>query len=157
MKKIYWSKLCYNGGMKKKIMFLLVGIMMFMGAMVPRAAFAAQCGNGVTIFGLDPWYAALECDGNGEIANSNFQGDQLKTTILNVIGVVVKDLLFVAGFGAVGFVMYGGFLMITSAGNPSGVEKAKKTISGAIIGLIIAVLAYAIVTAIMNVVTAGEV
>lgn len=109
-----------------------------------------------TVFGLDPWYAALTCDGNGEISQSNFQGDNLtKNTIPAIVGIVVKDLMFVAGFVAVGFVMYGGFLMVTSAGNPSAVEKAKKTISGALIGLVISILAYAIATTVMKVVV-GE-
>ena len=122
------------------------------GAMFPQLAFADK-GNGTAIFGMDPWYSALECDGNGEIAQSNFQGDSLVSTILAVVAVVVKDALFLAGFIAVGFVMYGGFLMITSAGNPSGVEKAKKTISGAIIGLIISILAYSIATFVLSMTT----
>jgi hypothetical protein len=77
----------------------------------------------------------------------------LAETIGKIVAVVVKDALFLAGFVAVGFVMYGGFLMVTSSGNPSSVEKAKKTISGSIIGLIISILAYAIATAVLSLTT----
>ncbi len=125
---------------------------MLVGAMTPRMVFADNCAN-TTIFGMDAWYSVLECDAKGEIAQSNFQGDNLTTTILKVIAVVVKDALFLAGFIAVGFVMYGGFLMVTSSGNPGNVEKAKKTISGSIIGLVISILAYAIATTVLSLTT----
>ena len=153
--------------MKRKLLILLMGIMVIAGAMMPNAAFALaaadsggggggnSCNSDVNFFGLDPWWAALERDSKCEISQSNFQGDNLKGTIARIVGVVVKDLMFVAGFVAVGFVAYGGFLMVTSAGNPGAVEKAKKTISGALIGLVIAILAYAIVMTVMKVVT-GE-
>lgn len=125
--------------------------MILVGAMVPRMAFADNCAN-TTLFGMDAWYSVLECE-NGEIAQSNFQGNKLAETIGKIVAVVVKDALFLAGFVAVGFVMYGGFLMVTSSGNPSSVEKAKKTISGSIIGLIISILAYAIATAVLSLTT----
>lgn len=163
--------------MKKKFLTLIVGIMMVIGAMAPSSAVlalneagtgggnnsssnssnrsAGDCSGGVTVFGLDPWWKALDRNGC-EILQSNFEGDKLTGTVIKIVAVVVKDLMFVAGFLAVGFVMYGGFLMVTSAGNPGAVEKAKKTISGSIIGLVIAILAYAIVTTVLGVVVNGD-
>lgn len=128
---------------------------MVAGAMAPQATFAATCGNGVTFLGMDPWYAALECDSEGNVAQSNFSTDadgnsRLPGTIVNIIVVIVKDLMFIGGLLAVVLIMYGGFLMVTSAGSPGAVEKAKKTISGAIVGLIIAILAYAIATTVLS-------
>lgn len=141
--------------MRKKFLIILAGIMMVLGAVVPKAAFAEKCGN-PAIFGLESWYSRLECtkvNGKLEVSQSNFsEGTLTSKTIPAIVAVVVKDLMFVAGFVAVGFVMYGGFLMVTSAGNPSAVEKAKKTISGALIGLVISILAYAIATTILEVV-----
>ena len=140
---------------------------MIMCALMPMSVSADEGGGGgssgsscgsVTFFGLDPWYSALTCNASGEIDQSNFQGSTLTTsTIPKIIGVVVKDALFLAGFVAVGFVMYGGFLMVTSSGNPTAVVKAKKTISNALIGLVISILATAIATAVMNVVTKGSI
>ena len=123
---------------------------MMVGAMVPQATFAATCGNGVKFLGMDPWYAGLECDSSGNISQENFKSDKMAGTVVTIIVTVVKDLMFIGGILAVVLIMYGGFLMITSAGNPGAVEKAKKTISGAIIGLIIAILAYAIATAVLK-------
>ena len=139
--------------MRKKIFAFIAGILMLTGAGVPVATYAEQC-SGVAFFGLDPWYAALDCDG-GEISQSNFGKDQITTTVMRIIGVVVKDLMFFAGIAAVALVMYGGFLMVTSAGDPGAVAKAKKTITGAIIGLVIAILAYAIATTVLRLTTGG--
>lgn len=128
---------------------------MLVGAATPAFAYADSCKtDGASFFGLDPWYATLECNGK-EISQSNFEAGKMKDTILKIVTTVVKDLLFVAGFIAVGLIMYGGFLMVTSAGNPSAVEKAKKTISGSITGLIISVLAYAIATFVLKVALGG--
>ena len=135
--------------MKKRILSILAGILMMAGAAFPQMAFAGRCANS-KFFGMDAWYSLLECSNNGEIAQSNFQEGKLGSTIVNIVTVVVKDALFIAGFVAVGFVAYGGFLMVTSSGNPSAVEKAKKTITGAIIGLVISILAYAIVAFIVG-------
>ena len=126
---------------------------MMTGAVVPAQAFAAgTCANGVTFFGLDPWYAALDCE-DGEISQSNFESGQITSTVGRVIGVVVKDLLFFAGLAAVILIMYGGFQFVTSAGNSGAVEKAKKTITSALIGLAIATLAYAIATFVVKLTT----
>ncbi|MBR3320143.1 hypothetical protein IKG20_02455 [Candidatus Saccharibacteria bacterium] len=141
--------------MKKKFLRIIAGMIMIVGAMFPAQAFAGSCG-GVSLFGLDSWYAELECDG-GEISESNFKSSNLTGTVIKIIGTIVKDLMFVAGILAVGLMMYGGFLMITSAGSPAAVEKAKKTISGSIIGLVIAIVAYAIVTAVFKLTSTGSI
>lgn len=126
---------------------------MMTGAAAPVAAFAEDnnCAS-VKFFGLDSWYSALTCT-NGEIDQSNFASEQLPGTVAKIIGVVVKDLLFFAGIGAVVLMMYGGFLFVTSQGSPGAVEKAKKTISGAIVGLVISLLAYAIATFVIKLTT----
>ena len=131
----------------------MMGMLMLAGAMKPTETFAAACGSGVKLLGMDPWYAGLTCDGNGDISQDNFKKENLSGTVVTIIATVVKDLMFLGGLLAVVLVMYGGFLMVTSQGNPSGVEKAKKTISGAIVGLIIALLAYAIATTVLKLTT----
>lgn len=49
-------------------------------------------------------------------------------------------------------VIYGGILYLTSMGNSDQVDKAKKTISSGIIGLVITGLAYAIVIVVTSVI-----
>jgi len=71
--------------------------------------------------------------------------DNFGTLLVNVISLLLKF----AGAIAVLFLVIGGFQYISARGNEEASEKAKKTISGAIIGIVIIVMAYAVV-AIVN-------
>ena len=51
---------------------------------------------------------------------------------------------------AVAFIIFGGFQYTTSAGDPGKVKKAKDTILYGIIGLVVAMLAYAIVNFVLS-------
>lgn len=65
----------------------------------------------------------------------------LKTTVLNII----RWLLGIMTLIAVVMIIYAGFVWLTAAGNEDNVDKAKKIISAAVIGLIVVLLAWAIV------------
>lgn len=67
--------------------------------------------------------------------------DALPTIITNILYVIIG----VAGLVAVIYIIIGGINYMTSAGDTSKLEKAKKTILYACIGLIICALAFAIV------------
>jgi len=58
---------------------------------------------------------------------------------------VVDYLLYIGGIVAVVMIVVGGVQMTTSAGNPAAVAKAKRTIIWSVAGLLVAILAYAIV------------
>ena len=77
------------------------------------------------------------------------QGTGTPTTLFggegSVFTTVVNVLLFVIGAISVIMLIYGGIRYTTSAGNAANVTAAKNTIMYAIIGLIIAFLAFAIV------------
>ena len=79
---------------------------------------------------------SMGCDLTGEQA-----GEAFSNTVINIIDAV----LGVIGIVAVIFVVYGGFLYLTSAGDPSKVKKGKETLLYACIGLAIVGLSYAIV------------
>lgn len=64
----------------------------------------------------------------------------LKTTVLNVISWVLGIMALVA----VAMIIFSGFIAATSSGEERG-EKAKKVIIGAIIGLVIILISWAIV------------
>lgn len=70
----------------------------------------------------------------------------LKDTVLNILRWVLGLLALIA----VIFVIYGGFIWLTSGGDESKIDKAKKIISGAVVGLIIIILAWAIVIFVAN-------
>lgn len=147
--------------MKKKIFGILAGMLILAGALTPTWAFAGECG-GTKLFGLDPWYAKLQCEADGKtVSQSNFSTDakgnsKLLGTILLIVGTVVKDLLFAAGVIAVAMVIVGGVQYILSAGNPAAVAKATKTITASLTGLIIAIFAYAIATTVMSLVAPNK-
>lgn len=68
-------------------------------------------------------------------------GADLKETVINIIELLLGLMTLVA----VSLIIYGGFVWLTAAGNESNVDKAKSIISAAVIGLIIVLLAWAIV------------
>lgn len=67
------------------------------------------------------------------------------TDLAAVFGTIANVLIFLVGAISVIVIIYGGFLYVTSTGDSKRVEAAKSTILYAVIGIIVAVLAYAIV------------
>ncbi len=63
-----------------------------------------------------------------------------------IIKNVTNALLAFAGALSVIFIIIGGIMYATSAGNDSQVQKAKSTITNAVVGLVISLLAFAIVS-----------
>lgn len=51
---------------------------------------------------------------------------------------------------AVIVIIYAGFMMLTSRGNPAGFEKGKKALSSAVWGMVIAVIAYTVIDSILK-------
>lgn len=74
-----------------------------------------------------------------------------------IITVIVGDLLFIVGALSVIMIIIGGVRYVVSGGNASAVTAAKNTVMYALIGLVIAVLAYAIVSFVFKAVTTGNV
>lgn len=63
---------------------------------------------------------------------------------------IVKYLMTFLGIIAVVVILYGGFIWMTAAGNEDKVAQAKKLIIAGVIGLIIIISAFVIVTFIVN-------
>jgi len=62
----------------------------------------------------------------------------------------IQIIIGVAGAIAVVMIVIGGLQFITAQGDPSGVAKARKTLVFALVGLIVAILAEAIVTFVIS-------
>ncbi len=73
-----------------------------------------------------------------------------ETDIRIVIARIIRYLLGFLGIITVLFVMYAGWLWMTSGGNEEKIARAKKTLINAAIGLIIIVTSFGIVTLILN-------
>lgn len=65
--------------------------------------------------------------------------------IFPLIGNLLSLLLFAAGALSIIFVLLGAFQYVTSTGNPQAVAQAKRTLTYAIVGLVIVMLALVIV------------
>lgn len=74
-------------------------------------------------------------------------------SLTGLILTVINWMLGLAGVIAVMFLIIGGFWYITSAGNEETAEKGKGTAINAIIGLVIIILSYVIVSVVSNMVT----
>lgn len=69
-----------------------------------------------------------------------------KTAVINFIQLVLGFL----GLIAVIMVLIGGFTWMTSMGDEERVGRAKKTISGAVIGIVLVLVSWSIVTFVIN-------
>lgn len=74
------------------------------------------------------------------------------SNITQLILSIINILLALAGLIAVLVLIIGGFRYVTSFGNEEAVDKAKKMILNAIIGIVVIILAFVIVRIVSNVV-----
>jgi cbb3-type cytochrome oxidase subunit 3 len=78
-------------------------------------------------------------------------GFNTSATFETIISKVITMVLELMGVIFLILAIYGGFKWMTAAGNEESVEKAKKTITNAILGLVIVLAAYAIVKFIVEI------
>mgnify|MGYP001591208055 FL=1 len=101
--------------------------------------------------------------GIGKFFGVEYEGEKAKaakglsssTQIAELISFIVQILLVVAGSIAVIYLIVGAYRYITAHGNEEQMESAKKTMTGAIVGLVIIALAFAVITIILNILISG--
>ena len=105
-----------------------------------------------SIIGLKPWYAGLVGSNGGVdcVVGTPTEAD-LPLFVWTIVLNVLADVFIVAGYVALGFVIFGGYKYIMSAGEPGKVAQGKQILVSAAIGLIITILATAIVNIIISV------
>lgn len=86
---------------------------------------------------------------SGALGVSPEKGIRLISMITNFVSAFVGTL-------SIAFLIYGGYLAVTSIGNPDKLGTAKKIIIGAIIGILIAFAAFGIVRTFLSIDTLGE-
>jgi hypothetical protein len=146
-------KLILKGGFMKKITTLFI------------AAFVAL-GIGVVTMSA-PAYAAVDCNALGPDATSKdvvacsacqaeggAEWDQSSHTctrpggqgdLNTIIRTIINVMLFIIGILCVIMIIFGGIRYATSTGDKGRVDNAKNTILYAVVGLVVAILAFAIV------------
>ena len=112
----------------------------------PNTSFAEsnECDKKGRILTLKPWYDGLTKD-DCSIKDIGSDADSQANFIWRVVLNIVDDLLQLIGYTTVGYIMYGGFLMMTSNGAPDKAAHGRKTIMSAAIGLVIALASVALV------------
>lgn len=118
----------------KKIKLMLVGWMAVFGmVLVPVASVGA----------VNPFQP---CDGNSDSAVCASTSDDLPTFIKTI----VNTLLIILGAVSVIIIVSSGIRYATSHGDPGNVKNAKDTLMYAVVGLVVAISAYAIVNFVAN-------
>ena len=133
--------------MKRSVMMMALALCGAVGmATVPTASVsAADCGG--NILTLKPWYDGLTDD------SCNIQSptsDTMSSFIWRIALNIVDDILQIAGYVAFGFVVFGGFLYMTSTGQPETATRARKTITYGLIGVVVAMSAVLLVNVIAS-------
>ena len=94
---------------------------------------------------------------DGKVANGgdlsgcdNLKGGNNGVDLISTVRTIIQVIVGVLGFVAVVVIILGGVQYTTSSGDPAKVKKAKDTILYGIIGLVVALLAYAIVNFVLS-------
>lgn len=72
------------------------------------------------------------------------------TSLTSTMKTVISVLLFIVGAVAVVMIIFSGIQYVTSSGDPARVKKAKDTLIYSIVGLVVAILAFAIVNFVLG-------
>jgi hypothetical protein len=147
--------------MKTKVKnVLLAGLFIFLVASpvmtvaTPQTTHAADANCENSFLGIPPWYRGLteqDAAGDCSIISPNEVGGPsgfIWKIVLNVISIGLAITVWLALF----FILYSGFLLITGGSNASQIEKARKGIFNAVIGLVISMGAIVITNLIFGVV-----
>lgn len=139
---------------------LLAGVLIFFTlltsslVLLPSTTYAAQndeCHRSAGFLGLPTWYEYLEMGTKGGdkcaiTGPTDSNGDfSFQAALPRIALAIVEILLRVAGMVAIGYVIFGGFKFMTSQGEPDATKQAQGTVTNALIGLAIAILATTIV------------
>lgn len=106
--------------------------------------FAVTCTGDNAFFGFPTWYKYVPgtCDPQGiTLTPGTSMFDVAPLVALAILEIALR----LAGMLAIFFVIYGGVIYTTSQGEPDKVGQAKGTIINALIGLVISILAVAVV------------
>jgi hypothetical protein len=112
-----------------------------------------------TFLGIHPWFRGLAVVTNGQCGIASPGQPLANGKTLDLTGFIWRIALNVIDIGltAVGiiafiFIMYGGFQFLTGGSNPSQIEKARKTILNAVVGLIISFAAVAVTNLVFGII-----
>ena len=125
--------------MRKKLLLFLavVGFSSLVFATVPSQSVAAAPKDCNTRFLTFPtWYNGLTDD------KCNFKAkggeDGIAKTIWRIALNILEILIQLVAYLAAGFIIWGGFIYLSSGGSSDGIARGRKMITNAVIGLVLA-------------------
>lgn len=125
-------------------MNILITIKNKLGLFVPVVAL-------MTAVGFAPSALAVDCNGTSVLSGARCaKSTDQRSDIRVLIEIATNVLLFVIGAVAVIMIIIGGIRYTTSNGDSSQVTAAKNTILYGVVGVIVALLAYAIVNFVVS-------
>lgn len=134
---------------KLHIIMAGLGAALVVSVNVGMPAYAA-CGGAV--LGIPPWYNNLTEDtgtaGCSVKSPDSANPDSLRNFVLVVALNILQAALVIVGYITVIFIIKGAFLYVIARGESGNIASGKQTITNAIIGLVIALLAAGIVGAV---------
>ena len=129
--------------MKKIIITSLVTIAAIGLAVFAAPVYAASCGDGTA--------AGEAMCGVSQVDTSGTSSDTIYDTVKTIINV----LLFVVGIIAVIMIIWGGISYVLSAGATDKAKQARDTIVYSVVGLVVSIVAFAIVQFVFSSLSGG--
>lgn len=114
--------------------FAVVAVSLVFASPLALAKSAADC-QSKSFFGIPTWYEYLSFDNDCNVVT-----DAANSTIL-ILFAAMDILLYIGGFIAAFYIIYGGYQFILAQGAPDKISSARQTILNAIIGLVIVIVA----------------
>jgi TRAP-type C4-dicarboxylate transport system permease small subunit len=125
---------------KKSLLVIMATLTILVGSVgVASAAIPSNCKN--NFLGIPAWYKYLNLNSQCEVVPPGDQGQLVILIMLAVFDMV----LYIAGFAAVIFVIWGGFKYLTSNGDPQRAVAARTILLNALVGLAIVLVASRVV------------
>ena len=84
------------------------------------------------------------------LSECNVEKTEGEKSLMSNVSMLINVFASVMGFLAIGMIIYGGFMLLTAQGDPARIKRGKDVVLYSVIGLILVVLAYAIVNFVMN-------
>ena len=159
--------------MKKKIVAAIVMVLIstFSLAALPNATVSAgkeDSGLGEScsephFLGLRAWYDGLYIRGTSgcrivspkEYSNTGSEEENIRAYVWTIVMNIVSMVLGIAGYLAIGFVMFGGFQYVMAQGDINKATRARKTIVNSVIGLTLIMTASIISGAISDIINSA--
>lgn len=111
----------------------------------PQTTFAACSDRLLT---LPAWYKGVIDPNTCEVVSPGGDSVSLNKFIWTIVLNIIEMILQLVGYITVAFIIVGGYKYMTSAGSSDGMVKARKTITNAVIGLLLSIFSVVIVNVI---------